>query len=145
MADENKNISLISRVEVPVRFSEVDSLRVVWHGHFIKLFEDGREAFGREFGLKYMDIFNNGYFAPIVNVKCDYKAFLTYEDSAVVVTEYVDALAAKILFKYTILKAATDEVVATGESAQVFLNTDKELILTMPQFFVDWKKSNGLL
>ena len=41
---------LKNTVEIPIRFSEVDSLHVVWHGHYVKYFEDGREAFGKDFG-----------------------------------------------------------------------------------------------
>ncbi len=44
-------MTLKSRIEVRVRFSEVDSLKMVWHGSYVKYMEDGREAFGREFGL----------------------------------------------------------------------------------------------
>ena len=36
--------------EVTVRFQEVDSMGVVWHGHYLTFFEEGRAAFGREFG-----------------------------------------------------------------------------------------------
>ena len=40
-----------------VRFSEVDSMRVVWHGEYVRYFEDGREAFGEQYpGLGYLDI-----------------------------------------------------------------------------------------
>ena len=51
-----------NKTEVPIRFSEVDSLRVVWHGHYIKFFEDGREAFGREHGLTYLDVYLQALF-----------------------------------------------------------------------------------
>ncbi len=37
--------------QVRVRFQEVDSLRVVWHGHYLSYCEEGRTAFGREFGF----------------------------------------------------------------------------------------------
>ena len=30
-----------------IRFSEVDSMGVVWHGNYAKYFEDAREEFGR--------------------------------------------------------------------------------------------------
>ena len=42
---------LINRSKIEVRFSEVDSMSVVWHGNYVKYLEDGREAFGKEFGL----------------------------------------------------------------------------------------------
>ena len=34
---------LTSVVEFPVRFSEVDSMQIVWHGHYVKYMEEGRE------------------------------------------------------------------------------------------------------
>ena len=41
-------------IPINIRFHEVDSLRIVWHGHYLKYFEDGREAFGRKYGIGYM-------------------------------------------------------------------------------------------
>ena len=32
-----------------VRFSEVDSMNVVWHGSYMLYFEDAREEFGRKY------------------------------------------------------------------------------------------------
>ncbi len=40
-----KTLEDICRVQV--KFSEIDSMRRVWHGSFVTYFEDGRESFGR--------------------------------------------------------------------------------------------------
>jgi acyl-CoA thioester hydrolase len=65
----NKEANLVTTTQTTVRFSEVDSMQVVWHGEYVKYFEDGREAFGREYpGLGYLDFYANGYTAPIVDV-----------------------------------------------------------------------------
>ena len=49
--------SLVNKTSLRVRFSEVDSMQIVWHGEYVRYFEDGREACGRECaGLGYMDI-----------------------------------------------------------------------------------------
>ena len=62
--------SLVGKTSLRVRFSEVDSMQIVWHGEYVRYFEDGREAFGREFaGLGYMDIHASGYTAPIVELQ----------------------------------------------------------------------------
>ncbi len=37
-----RELSLTKRVEV--RFSELDPLKVVWHGNYVKYLEDAREA-----------------------------------------------------------------------------------------------------
>ena len=49
-----------------IRFSEVDSMGVVWHGHYAIYFEDAREAFGDKYGFEYLMMFDKGYFEPIV-------------------------------------------------------------------------------
>jgi acyl-CoA thioester hydrolase len=132
--------TLSIRTEVRVRFSEVDSLKIVWHGHYVKYFEDGREAFGKKYELGYLDYFANELVTPLVKVSIDYKYPLFYGDHAIIETTYVDTDAAKIMFEYKIFRASNMELVATGDTTQVFLNTDRELLLTMPKFFADWKK-----
>ena len=64
-----------------VRFSEVDSMNIVWHGSYPLYFEDAREAFGKKYGLGYMTIFSNGYYAPLVELSFKYKKPLLYVGS----------------------------------------------------------------
>ena len=47
--------ALIDRTTIKVRFSEIDSMQIVWHGEYVRYFEDGRESFGKHYGLGYMD------------------------------------------------------------------------------------------
>jgi acyl-CoA thioester hydrolase len=136
---------LITTTEIQVRFSEVDSMGVVWHGNYIKYFEDGREDFGNKYSINYLEFKNQGIIIPIVKIVCDYKRPLVYGDLAIVETRFVRCEAAKILYEYTIYKGKTNEIVATGSSMQVFLTMDGELLLDFPPFFMEWKKQNGLL
>jgi acyl-CoA thioester hydrolase len=138
-------LSLKAEIEIPVRFSEVDSLGIVWHGNYVQYMEDGREAFGKKYDLKYLDIYGNGYFTPIVKLVCDYKYSLNYGDTAIVETIYTDSEAAKIQFDYNIYRKSNHELVATGKTVQVFLNTSRELMLNIPPFFAEWKKKRGIL
>lgn len=138
--------SLSAQVEIGVRFNEVDSLTIVWHGHYLTYFEDAREAFGRKYGLGYLDIYNQGYVTPLVSIHCDYKRPLRYGDKAIVEAVYIDSKAAKIMMEYKVLNPDTQEILATGYSVQAFLTRDNfELSLTVPDFFETWKKRNGLL
>ena len=41
-------MALSETVRVQVRFSEVDSIHMVWHGHYITYMEDAREALARK-------------------------------------------------------------------------------------------------
>ncbi len=140
LADSGK--TLTSRTRIKVRFSEVDSMRVVWHGGYVKYFEDGREAFGREFGgLNYDTIESDGYYIPIVKLELEYKIPLKCGETAIVETKFINSKAAKIYFEYTIYRESDMAVAATGRSIQVFTDAKTgELELNKPQFFIDWKK-----
>ncbi len=127
--------------ELEVKFSEADPLGIVWHGHYIRYFEDGREAFGQQYGLKYLDFYRSNIVVPIVNIQCDYKRILRYGHKIRLETTYEDTPAAKLLFHYKVFDAATNEQVASGSSVQVFMHRDSlELMLYLPQFMTDWKK-----
>ena len=137
-------MSLTNNKEIKVRFSEVDSMKVVWHGHYLKYFEDGREAFGHEFDLSYMDFFNNDLIVPLVHIDVNYKRFLHNSEVAIVETKYVGNRAAKLVFNYTIYRASNKEIVATGSSTQVFLDKNGDLLLNDPVFFKNWKQKWGV-
>lgn len=123
---------------IDVRFSEVDSLEIVWHGNYIKYMEDGREAFGRAFGISYLDIKAHGYTIPVVKVSCEFKKALRYGEKAVIKTTYIDTEAAKIVFM-THIYNENDELVASGETVQVFIDDKGDLCLQNPDFYSQWK------
>lgn len=119
-------------------------MRIVWHGNYLKYFEDGRESFGLRYNLGYLDVYQHNVMIPIVKITCDYKKPLQYGDTAIVETRFLPCEAAKIVFEYTIYHKTSMEVVATGSSTQVFLTPAGELILTPPEFFTGWKKRWGI-
>ena len=124
-----------------VKFSEADPLGIVWHGRYIRYFEDGREAFGAAYGLRYLDLFRQDIVVPIVNINCDYRRILRYSHRVRLETTYIDSPAAKMLFEYGMYDVANGALVATGSSMQVFMQRDKmELMLTIPPFMQAWKE-----
>jgi acyl-CoA thioester hydrolase len=137
---------LSSRTEILVRFNEADPLGIVWHGHYIRYFEDGREAFGILHDLGYLEVYKLGFVIPVVSVQCDFKKSLRYGDRVIVETKYIPTEAAKMKFTYRLFNAATGDLVATGSSVQVFLSKeDSVLQLANPAFFEDWKKKHELV
>jgi acyl-CoA thioester hydrolase len=139
-----KQTTLFHRTQVPVRFSEVDALGIVWHGHYIKFFEDGREAFGSQYGLSYLDVYKYKFATPLVSINVDFKKTVKYGDSVIIETTFINSPAAKIIFNYRIFRVSDNELVATGSSIQVFINMEHELLITVPPFFEEWKKTHRL-
>jgi acyl-CoA thioester hydrolase len=135
---------LTDQTEVIVRFNEADPLGIVWHGHYIRYFEDGRESFGKRYGISYLDFYHSGLAVPVVSVNCDYKKPLRYGDTVIVETIYVNSAAAKLKFEYKIYDGAKKSLIAAGSSVQVFVSAKTfGLELTIPDFFSEWKKKWG--
>ena len=137
---------LTHQTEVIIRFNEADPLGIVWHGHYIRYFEDGREAFGNMQGLDYLKVYKLGFIIPVVSVQCDFKRSLRYGDKVIVETTFIPSEAAKLKFSFRLFNAITGELVATGSSVQVFLDKkDSVLQLSNPPFFEEWKLKQGLM
>lgn len=126
-----------------VRFSEVDSMNVVWHGSYPLYFEDAREAFGKEYDLEYMGFFKHGYFAPLVELTFHYKKPIRYGMRPRIDIIYRPTEAAKIVFDYEIHNPEDDSLLATGHSVQVFMDTDYNLVWDTPSFYLEWKRRWG--
>lgn len=129
--------------EIRVRFNETDPLGIVWHGYYITYFEDGREAFGREHGISYLDVHKYGYTTPIVKSGCEHKLPLRYGDVARIETTIVNTPAAKIIFRFKIFDG-DNNLACTGETVQVFVNSEGIMVLNYPPFFEEWRRKVGL-
>lgn len=134
---------LTNKTEVKIRFCEVDSIKVVWHGNYVKYMEDGRENFGEKFGLEYLTMFNNGFTAPVVDMKLQFKQSISVGESIIVETTYRPCRSAKLIFDYIIYKKSDMSVVLTAETTQVFMSVNGELQVTNPEFFQKWKEKWG--
>ncbi|MBU2884841.1 acyl-CoA thioesterase [Gilvimarinus agarilyticus] len=126
-------------ISVRARFSEVDAMGVVWHGNYLKYFEDGREHLGETSNMSYMDIAKRGYFVPIVTAHVDYKSPLTFGDRIQITCRLIKSRSAKLIHEYEVKNLENNKVSCLGRTEQVFLNADtKELELTYPSFYEEW-------
>ena len=136
---------ITARKLVEVRFNEVDSMGIVWHGSYAKYFEDAREEFGKVYDLGYLKIFKEGFFAPLVNLDFSFKKPLIYGDKAIVEAIFINTESAKICFNYIIYSETDNSIIATGRSTQVFMNKNYVLEWNTPDFYISWKIKNGLM
>lgn len=137
-------MALSETIRVQVRFSEVDSIRMVWHGNYVAYMEDAREAFGRKYGLEYMYIYRSGYLAPMFDIKMRYHQTATVDDVLLVTISCRAVRGAKLVFDYEIRKEADHSLVFTAESTQLFTTHDGQLEPSCPPFLTEWKEKYHL-
>lgn len=127
-----------------VRFSEVDLMRVVWHGSYMLYFEDARELFGQKYDLSYQGYIDHGYYAPIVEMSFQYKRPIRYGMRPRIDIIYRPAPSAKIVFDYEIRDPEDESLFATGHSVQVFMDLQYQMVWENPPFYLEWKRRWGV-
>jgi acyl-CoA thioester hydrolase len=119
-------------VTFEVRFPEVDSYGVVWHGHYVQYFEVARNALCAAFGLTPADALAHGYKVPITKVAMDLKRPARLDDRLAVTVRLTPPETAKLTMSYEIRRAQTGALLASGVTEQVILDPTGQLLLTFP-------------
>lgn len=132
--------------KVQVKFHEIDSMRRAWHGSYVTYFEDGRESFGRHYvGIGYEDIVRSGILAPVVDLHIKYYGPLQLNDVAVIRTRYVYKIGARLDFSYEVRRESDNKLCAKGTTTQLFIDEKEELLLDVPEYYLDWQKKYGVI
>jgi acyl-CoA thioester hydrolase len=69
---------LHAEVNLEIPFHDVDSMGIVWHGHYLKYFELARTALMRRVGLDVADMYASGCAWPVVTCEVKYIRPLRY-------------------------------------------------------------------
>jgi len=71
---------------VRVRFNEVDSYQVAWHGHYVAWMEIGRNDLAGRFDLDAHQVAAEGFLAPVVALELKYKRPARFNEELRVMT-----------------------------------------------------------
>jgi acyl-CoA thioester hydrolase len=121
-------------VKRQVRFEEVDSMGIVWHGCYPSYFEDGRVALGHRYGISYSDFIREHVPVPVRQMQIDYYRPLRFEDEMEIKTLLHWSDAARINFEYEI-RDAQGQFACTGCTVQLMLDRNFDVLLAPPPFF----------
>lgn len=116
--------------QLKVRFNEVDSYQVVWHGHYIAWFEKGRNEFAARFGLDPEQLKEIGLMAPVVDLSCKFKLPACYGDDVVIRTTMQRCETAKLIFIYTVMR--DKDVLAEGSTTHILTDLKGTMLYQIP-------------
>jgi acyl-CoA thioester hydrolase len=118
--------------QIRVRFNEVDSWGMVWHGHYIAWFEVGRMALLGKFDLLPEDFTRMGYMAPVVDLKCTFKESARLDEEVLIRTSVLKPTKAALTFQFQVLRKKDGKLLAAGEETQVLLALDGRMFYVIP-------------
>lgn len=131
-----KNYYIKNEIQFPVEFYDVDTMRVVWHGNYVKYMEKARCALLDSLNFGYLEMEKCGVAFPVVDMKLRYLRSLRFGDTAKVIsylTEYENC----IKISYEIYNAKTGELTTKAESTQMAQNiATQESSIVCPEVFI---------
>jgi acyl-CoA thioester hydrolase len=123
--------------ELTVPFFDVDSMEVVWHGHYVKYLEIARCALLDALGHGYVRMKDTGYAWPIIDLQLRYARAARFGQALVVRAELVE-WQNRLKIHYTLSDAASGERLTRASTIQVAVKlADGEMQLVSPSVFID--------
>jgi acyl-CoA thioester hydrolase len=127
------------QINVRVRYSETDQMRVVYHGNYIPYFEIGRVEWLRNKGISYKSLEDSGIALPIVNMNINYKKPARYDDLLTVTTTFKNHSGVKIEFECEIHNEQ-GELLTIAQFLLVFIDTKTGKTIQPPAVILELLK-----
>jgi len=109
---------LSHEIEVVPAFFDVDSMEIVWHGHYVKYLELARCALLDRFDYGYARMRDSGYAWPVIDLRLKYVRPAAFGQALVVRAEIVE-WQNRLKIAYAIRDAKTGARVNSATSVQV--------------------------
>ncbi|BFI96634.1 MAG: acyl-CoA thioesterase [Rhodanobacter sp.] len=110
-------------VEVVVPFFDVDSMDVVWHGHYVKYLEIARCALLDRIGHNYAQMKAAGYAWPVIDLQLRYARAARFGQRITVRADLVE-WENRLKIHYLIADAASGERLTRASTVQVAVRLD---------------------
>jgi acyl-CoA thioester hydrolase len=120
---------------IRVRYSETDKMGVVYHANYLVWFEIGRTEFCRARGFNYRDLEEHeDAFLVVAESYCRHKSAAFFDDEVIVRTRVTELRKRTLRFGYEVIRAATGQVIAEGETGHVVTDGNRR-VRSLPESY----------
>ncbi|HTV85571.1 MAG TPA: acyl-CoA thioesterase [Dyella sp.] len=124
-------------VDIVVPFFDVDSMNVVWHGHYVKYLEVARCALLDQIGHNYTQMKASGYAWPVIDLQLRYVQAARFGQRLAARADLVE-WQNRLLIHYLIQDAASGQRLTRASTVQVAVKlANGEMQLVSPEVFTD--------
>ena len=123
--------------EILVPFFDVDTMNVVWHGHYVKYLEVARCALLDKIGHNYTAMLESGYAWPVIDMQLRYVRGAVFGQTLNVRASLVE-WENRLKVNYLITDLASGERLTRASTVQVAVEiASREMQLASPNIFTD--------
>lgn len=128
---------LHTTVDIVVPFFDVDSMDVVWHGHYVKYLEVARCALLDDIGHNYTQMKASGYAWPVIDLQLRYVQAARFGQRLTVRADLIE-WQNRLLIHYLIQDAESGQRITRASTVQVAVKlANGEMQLVSPDVFTD--------
>lgn len=128
---------LHTEIELLVPFFDVDMMDVVWHGHYVKYFEQARCALLDKLDHNYAQMRDAGYAWPVIDLQLRYIRGAQFGQRIIIRANLVE-WENRLKINYLISDAVSGERMTRGSSVQVAVDiATREMQFASPQVLLD--------
>lgn len=124
-------------VEIEIPFHDVDTMNVVWHGHYLKYFEIARCKLLDQFNYNYKEMKASDYAWPVIESHVRYVYGIEFQQK-IRIRAILKEWENRLKIDYLIFDAVSGKRLTKGYTTQVAVNMKtQELCLQSPQVLFD--------
>ncbi len=124
-------------VIIDVPFHDVDTMNVVWHGHYLKYFEIARCKLLDQFHYNYKQMLASGYAWPVIESHVRYVQGIEFEQK-IRVRAILKEWENRLKIEYQIFDATTAKRLTKGYTSQVAVHIEtREMCFQSPQVLLN--------
>jgi len=130
-----------AHVQIETQFYHLDPMEVVWHGNYVRFFEQARCALLDKMDYNYPQMRESGFIWPIVDMRVKFVRPVTFAqkiDVEATLVEYEN----RLKINYLITDVNTGEKLTKGFTIQVAVgDNDQEMLFESPSIMFEKVKA----
>jgi len=127
---------LEATVEITVPYHDCDPGGVVWHGNYLRYFDEARCALLDQINYGYKEMADTGHVWPVIDLNIRYVKPVRFHEK-ITVTAVLEEYEYRLRMTY-VVKNAAQEIVTKGMTKQVAVDVEtEEMCLGSPQVLFD--------
>jgi len=119
-----------------VRFNEVDSYNVAWHGHYVAWMEVGRNDLAGRFQMDAAQLAEAGFLGPVINLELKFHNPARFKDEIIVRTTLRPSETATLVFMNEIV-ALDGRKLASGVTTHALTDLTGILQFRLPPILAE--------
>ncbi len=129
---------LFTEIRIVPQFHDLDPMEIVWHGNYVRYFEQARSALLGRLDYDFPQMRDSGYAWPVVDMRIKYVRPIVFAQPIIVraeITEWEN----RLKFEYVIRDAISGQRLTRGYTIQVAVDlATREMQYVCPR--VLWEK-----